>query len=67
MRAIRFLRHCGTYNAGEVATFNDATAQRYVERGIATYVSNDLPPTLKIDAAAEPEPSSRVPPKMKTR
>jgi hypothetical protein len=67
VRAVRFLRHCGADNAGEIATFSDPTAQRYVERGVAAFVSNDPLTLSKIDAPAEPEPASRTPAKVKAR
>lgn len=43
MITIRFIRHAAMYNGGEIATFPDSEAERYVTRGVAEYVGVDSP------------------------
>lgn len=38
MKRVEFLRHSHIYNAGEIAGFDDAYAQRLVSQGAARYV-----------------------------
>jgi hypothetical protein len=45
-RVVRFIHKCSPYNCGERAGFPEALAARYVDRGIAEYVTTDVPGAL---------------------
>ena len=53
MRAVRFGKDCGVREAGDVVSYDDASAQWFVDAGYAAYVDDD--------GTAGAAPSARTP------
>lgn len=55
MKLVRFTRSCAPYSAGETAAFDDATAMKYIAKG----VGDDATPGPPVSEGEAPQRAAR--------